>query len=81
MDATIVVALISLVGTGLGTFGGIRASTSLTNYRLKQLEDKVAKHNQVVERTYILEEQVKVANHRITDLEDDEKRKGTYNHE
>ena len=41
----------------------------LMTYRIEQLEQRVNKHNSVVERTFILEEQMKVANHRIDDLE------------
>lgn len=44
-------------------------STKLTNYRLEQLEKKVEKHNNFAGRVPILEEQMKVANHRIDDLE------------
>lgn len=69
MDSTIIVALISGCCTLVGTYAGIRKSTSLTNYRIQQLEEKVAKHNSVVERTFRLEEKVDVANHRIADLE------------
>ena len=65
MTDTVIVAIISLLGTLLGSFGG----TQLVKYRLEQLEKKVEKHNSIVERTYILEEKVKVANHRIEDLE------------
>jgi hypothetical protein len=64
------VALVGLAGSGLGTFAGIVASSKLTNYRIGQLEKKVDKHNTVIERTFILEEQMKVANHRIADLEE-----------
>ena len=63
------IALIGFVGTAIGTFGGILASAKLTNYRLSRLEEKGDKHNTVIERTFILEEQMKVANHRIADLE------------
>lgn len=63
------IALIGFAGTAIGTFGGILASAKLTNYRLSRLEEKVDKHNTVIERTFILEEQMKVANHRIADLE------------
>lgn len=76
MADTILVALISLVGTLMGTFGGIITSGKLTNYRIEQLEKKVEKHNKVVERVYnlekekaVFEEEMKVANHRIDDLE------------
>ncbi len=70
MESETVVALLSLIGTLSGSAGGLLISNRLTRYRLEQLEDKVNKHNQVVERTYRLEEQMKVANHRIADLED-----------
>ena len=70
------IALIGFVGTAIGTFGGILASAKLTNYRLSRLEEKVDKHNTVIERTFILEEQMKVANHRIADLERIEEGKG-----
>jgi len=69
MSNEIIVAVIAFLGTLVGTAGGIIASSKLTNYRLEQLEKKVDKHNSVIERTYILEEKMKVANHRISDLE------------
>ena len=76
MEDTIVVALISFAGTLIGTFGGIITANKLTNYRIAQLEKKVEKHNSVVERVYqlekgeaVIEEEIKVANHRIADLE------------
>ncbi|RJU65902.1 hypothetical protein DW709_09635 [Coprococcus sp. AM27-12LB] len=65
MTDTVVVAILSLVGTLAGSYGG----TQLVKYRIDQLEKKVEKHNSIVERTYLLEEKVKVANHRIEDLE------------
>ena len=80
MTETVIVALLSLVGTLAGAYWGNRRSAALVAYRLEQLEKKVAKHNSVVERTYelekqvdIIEEKVKVANHRIDDLEQEEK--------
>ena len=65
MPDTVVVAVLSLLGTLIGSFGG----PQLIKYRIEQLEKKVEKHNSVVERTYLLEEKIKVANHRIDDLE------------
>lgn len=65
MSDTIIVAIISFLGTLAGSLGGLR----LVIYRLEQLEQKVNKHNNVIERTFVLEEQMKVANHRIEDLE------------
>lgn len=76
MDNSILVALISFAGTFAGTLGGIITSNKLTTYRIEQLEKKVEKHNKVVERVYELEkekavfqEDLRVANHRIEDLE------------
>ena len=70
MSNEIIVAFMALLGSALGTIGGIMASSKLTNHRLEQLEKKVDKHNSVIERTFILEEKMKVANHRIEDLEE-----------
>ena len=73
---TIIVAVIGLMGSGAGAFGGILVSSRLTQYRLEQLEKKVQAHNHLVERMYqgeerteLQEEKIKVANHRIGDLE------------
>ncbi len=82
MSETVLIALISLIGTLGGTFGGIITSGKLSNYRIGQLESKVEKHNRLVERIYKLEEEqkleeekIKVINHRIDDLEEYNKRK------
>ena len=80
MQTEVVVALVSLAGSSLGSLAGVVASAKLTAYRLEQLEKKVDKHNTVIERTYkleetqaVMEEQIKVANHRIADLEENQK--------
>lgn len=69
MSDTVIVSLISLLGTLGGTFGGIIVSAKLTNYRIEQLEKKVEKHNNFAERIPVLEEKIKVEEHRIADLE------------
>lgn len=69
MSENVIVALITLCGSGIGSLCGIIISNKLTTYRIEQLEKKVDKHNTVIERTFVLEEQMKVANHRISDLE------------
>ncbi|MBQ3261584.1 MAG: hypothetical protein IJH52_00255 [Oscillospiraceae bacterium] len=69
MESTVLVALVSLVGTIVGSLGGIVVSSKLTNYRLEQLEKKVDKHNNFAEKIPLLEEKLKVANSRISDLE------------
>lgn len=76
MTETIIVALLSLGGTLVGSFSGIMAANKLTTYRIEQLEKKVEKHNNVIERVFnleeheaLMEERIKVVNHRIEDLE------------
>lgn len=69
MNSEIIVALLALVGTLTGTFGGIITSSELTVYRIKQLENKVDKHNNFAQRIPLIEEKVKVINHRLNDLE------------
>lgn len=69
LQSEITVALLSLAGTLLGSLGGILASSKLTAYRLSQLEKKVDRHNGFGERIPVLEEKLKVVNHRLDDLE------------
>lgn len=73
MEPEIIVALIALVGSAIGTFSGIAVSAKLTNYRLEQLESEVRTHNNFARRMPVVEEQIKVINHRIIDLEEKEK--------
>ena len=77
MGSDALISLISIFGSFLATFAGIMVNSKLVNFRIEQLEKKVDKHNQVVERVYKLEqrdaveeEEIKVINHRINDLED-----------
>ena len=80
MDSNILAVLIptlgTVVGTVIGTFGGIRQANKLTMYRIEQLEQKVDKHNNLIERAHnleknaaLLDEKISVANHRLDDLE------------
>lgn len=68
MSDTIVVAIIGLVGSGLGSLIGVVASSKLTQYRIQKLEEQVNKHNNLVERTYRLEGRVDECEHDIRDL-------------
>lgn len=75
MSETIIVPLLSLLGTILGTFGGILTASKLTNYRIEQLEKKVEKHNHVIERVYelekqeaVIDEEIKIMSHRIEEF-------------
>lgn len=80
MSETVIVALIALVGTVLGSLGGVLTSSRLTSYRIEQLEKKVDKHNSVIERTFRLEENIALleadrdrTNARLKILEEDRK--------
>lgn len=74
MNTEIIVALLALVGTLIGSGGGVLVSSKLTNYRLQQLEKRVAEHNNYARRMPVVEEQIKVINHRVEDLERHEER-------
>lgn len=76
MPNEVLVAIIGVAGSALGSLIGVLSSSKLTAYRIEQLEKKVDKHNNLIERTYkleeetaILSEKITVANHRIDDLE------------
>lgn len=69
-------AVLSLIGSLVGTLGGIVINSKLSNYRIEQLEKKVDRHNNLIERMFkaeesinLLDEKLRVANHRIQDLE------------
>ena len=68
MTSEITVAILGLIGTLAGSFLGVVAAGKLTQYRLQQLEDKVNKHNNLIERTFILEGRMTEAEHDIRDL-------------
>ena len=76
MTEAIIVALITGGLSFLAVYISNRKSAAVAEYRLEQLEKKVSLHNSVIERTYkleegqaLLDEKLKVANHRIDDLE------------
>ena len=77
MSEEMIIAILSFLGTAIGTVTGMIMSNRLTTYRIEQLEIKVDKHNSVIDRTYkleeetaLLQEKISVANHRIDDLEE-----------
>ena len=67
MSDVIIVGILSLCGTLVGTLGGILTSNKLTNYRIQQLEEKVNKHNNLIDRMYKIE-------NRVSLLEDENKK-------
>ena len=68
MSEAIIVALLGFAGTLLGSLLGVLAAQKLTQYRLAQLEEKVNKHNNLIERTFKLEGQMQECQHDIKDL-------------
>lgn len=77
MSDVVIVAIISFAGTILGSLFGVITANKLSNYRIEQLERKVEKHNNLIDRVYalekneaVIEEEIAVANHRIKDLEE-----------
>ena len=82
MNIEIILSLLSALCSLIGSLGGILVTSKLNLYRLEQLEKKADKHNHLVERMYEIEktvttatslydEEIKVINHRISDLEQD----------
>ena len=70
-QGNIIIAVCGCIGSIIGSFGGFR----LISYRVEQLEKKVDKHNNFAERLPVVEEQIKVINHRLEDVEEYEKNK------
>ena len=56
------------VGTMIGSLTGIMTANKLSNYRIEQLEEKVKKHNNLVERMIVVEQSTKSAHHRLDEL-------------
>ena len=69
MSETIIVAALGFLGTLCGAYFANRKSSALIAYRLEQLEEKVNKHNQVIERTYELEKNEEVFKEHLDGIE------------
>ena len=63
--ATVIVGLLSLLGTLAGSFGGMK----LMSYRIEQLETRVEKHNNYAERIPVVEEKIEALDHRVDVIE------------
>lgn len=59
--ATVIVGVLSLTGTVIGTLVGIRKSNDLIAYKIEELQKKVEKHNNLIDRTYKLEKDMDIA--------------------
>lgn len=73
MNFELLLSFLSIGGTLIGTFSGIVISNKLTMYRIEQLEKKVEKHNNVIERTYMLEGRMTEAEHDLRDMKGGDK--------
>lgn len=76
MTSEVLIAVLSFLGTAAGSIVSILTANALTNYKIEELTKKVEKHNSVIDRVYkleqgqaVTEQTIKVANHRIEDLE------------
>lgn len=70
---SIVVAVVSALGAGGGSLYGIRKASCLTDYKIDKLTEEVRLHNDFARRIPVIEERLKVVNHRLNDLEDNQK--------
>ena len=66
----IIIALLGFAGTLAGSLLGVLTAQKLTQYRLQQLEEKVSKHNNLIERTFKLEGQMQECQHEIKDIKE-----------
>lgn len=72
INDTIIIAILSLCGTCFGSIAGIMTANKLTNYRIEELEKKVDKHNNLIERVTVLEQNDKAQWRWIDELKGEE---------
>lgn len=71
MNDVVIVGLLSLLGTLMGSVAGIMTANRLTAYRIDQLEKKVDKHNHLVERMVVVEQSAKSAHRRLDEIKEE----------
>lgn len=69
MSETIVVAVLSLVGTAIGSISAVFAANKLTNYKIDELKKTVERHNSLIDRTYRLEERATLMDEKLDNLD------------
>lgn len=69
MSETIVVAILSLVGTAIGSISAVFAANKLTNYKIDELKKTVERHNSLIDRTYRLEERATLMDEKLDNLD------------
>lgn len=80
-DPAFIATIISSIVTLIGTFGGILTASKLSNYRIEQLEKKVDKHNNLVEKTYGLEKDQNETRKDLDNLSSDHEKLKTQVHD
>lgn len=73
MPTEIIIAILSLVGTAVGSLLGILQANKLSNYRIQQLEEKVNKHNNLIERMTMAEKDIKHIFYEIDEIKEEGK--------
>lgn len=71
MTEAIIIAIIAFIGSLVGNYMSNNKNQALIAYRLEQLEQKVNLHNNVIERTYQLEKDVKVIETQMDNIKED----------
>ena len=71
MQSEIIVAILSGCGTLIGTIGGIMATNKLTTYRIQELEKKVDKHNNLIDRMYAAEKEIAIIKDELNDRKEE----------
>lgn len=69
MTETIIVAVLSLTGTAIGSIVSVITANRLTNYKIEELQKEVEKHNKVIERTFALERRCDVIETKLDGIE------------
>lgn len=69
MSDAIIVAILSLTGTAIGSVVSVLTANRLTNYKIDELKKTVEKHNSLIDRTYRLEESVTLVNEKLDSLD------------
>ena len=62
--------MLALLGTATGTFGGIKAAQKVNEVKIEELTREVREHNNFAKRMPVVEEKIKIINHRIECMEE-----------
>ena len=68
--AAVITGVLALLGTATGTFGGIKAAQKVNEVKIEELTREVREHNNFAKRMPVVEEKIKIINHRIEYMEE-----------